>query len=98
MSKYYYVYILECRDKSYYTGVTNNLDRRISEHENNKYKSYVSNRKPFKLVYHSIFNDINAAIDFEKKVKGWSRKKKIALINDDWNRIQELSRNRQNVS
>ena len=64
----YYVYILECADNSFYVGVTNNLEKRLSEHQSDSYpKSYTHRRKPFNLVYHSVFNNVKIAILFEKK-------------------------------
>ena len=81
--KHYYVYILKCSDDSYYTGVTNNIDRRFAEHktgENNK--SYTYNRRPVELVFCEEFNDVNQAIAFEKQVKGWTRKKKEAIMQE----------------
>jgi len=76
----YFVYILLCSDSSYYTGVTNNLDRRLYEHEASfDPKSYTFKRRPLKLVFQKIFTEVTQAIAFEKQVKGWSRKKKEAL-------------------
>ncbi|WP_394345037.1 GIY-YIG nuclease family protein [Chryseobacterium rhizoplanae] len=51
-------------------------------------------RKPVKLVFYHEFNDVNQAISFEKQVKGWSRKKKEAIINNNWDLLPLLSRNR----
>jgi len=76
----YFVYILLCSDSPYYTGVTNNLDRRLYEHEAGfDPKSYTFKRRPLKLVFQKIFTEVTQAIAFEKQVKGWSRKKKEAL-------------------
>lgn len=95
--KQYYVYILLCSDNSYYTGVTNDIDRRIYEHELGLItKCYTFRRRPLKLVFYEIFQDINQAIAFEKQVKGWSRIKKQALIERDWDKLVQLSKNRQN--
>src|SRR5690242_8187036 len=89
----YYVYILECADKSYYTGVTNNIDRRLGEHFTSfGQNTYVSKRLPAKLVYCCACHDIKQAIAFEKQIKGWSRKKKEALINEDFELLKELSK------
>jgi len=91
--KQYFVYILLCSDNSYYTGVTNNLERRLYEHENGiDPKSYTYKRRPLKLVFHEDFNDIKQAIAFEKRVKGWKRSKKEAIINGDWHLLPELSK------
>ena len=90
--KTFYVYILLCNDKSYYTGVSNNLDRRIGEHMDSLgLGSYVSKRLPAKLVFSSACNDIKQAIAFEKQIKGWTRKKKEALINGDIELLKELA-------
>jgi len=92
----YYVYIVECNDKSYYTGVTNNLERRIWEHNNDeKVSAYTFNRRPVVLKYCQRFQDIIQAIAWEKQIKGWSRKKKEALFKEDWDEIKKLAKNRQ---
>ena len=89
----YFVYILLCSDNSYYTGVTNNMERRLYEHENGlDTNSYTFKRKPLKLVFQEDFNDINQAIAFEKQIKGWRRAKKEAIINGDWYLLPELAK------
>jgi putative endonuclease len=86
------VYILECSDGSLYTGVTNDLERRILEHNTGiSDDSYTVNRRPVKLVFHEIFQDPTSAINMEKKIKKWSKNKKLALINGDWDKLKELS-------
>jgi putative endonuclease len=89
--KQYYVYILANDGKMLYTGVTNNLVRRIFEHKNHLVEGYTKKYKITKLVYFDHTNDIYEAITREKQIKGWLRKKKIALIesiNPSW---QDLS-------
>jgi putative endonuclease len=94
--KYYYVYILKCSDNSYYTGVTNDLEKRVLEHQNgDDPKSYTYRKRPLKIVWYELYNDINQAIEKEKQIKGWTRKKKEALINGDFDLLIELSKNRQ---
>ncbi len=89
----YYVYIVECNDKSYYTGVTNNLERRIWEHNNDDNAlAYTYKRRPVVLKYWLRFQDINQAIAWEKQLKGWSRKKKEALFKEDWEEIKRLAK------
>ncbi len=91
--KQYFVYILLCSDNSYYTGVTNNMERRLYEHETGlNPNSYTHKRRPVKLVFSEVFNDINQAIAFEKQLKGWKRAKKEALINGNWDLLPELSK------
>lgn len=88
----YYVYILKCSDDSYYTGVTNNLNKRINQHNLGvDITSYTYKRRPLQLAYFELFKDIEQAIAFEKQIKGWSRKKKEALIKNNWQRIKEYS-------
>lgn len=89
----YYVYILLCSDGTYYTGVTNNLKRRIQEHKSGNNKdSYTSNRLPVELKFHAPFNDITQAISFEKKIKKWSKAKKEALISGAWDKFPNLAK------
>jgi putative endonuclease len=75
-----------------YTGVTNNLERRIYEHRHHLVKGFTNKYNIDKLVYFEETNDINAAISREKQIKGWLRKKKIALIesmNPGWKDLSE---------
>lgn len=88
----YFVYILKCTDNSYYTGVTNNVEERFVQHqEGYDVNAYTFSRRPVELVYYATFNNVNQAISFEKQVKGWSRKKKEALIGSNWERLKELA-------
>ena len=90
--KVYYVYILICSDKSYYTGITNNIDKRLIEHNNSLDKaSYTYSRRPVKIIYFETFQNPNDAIFSEKKIKGWSRKKKEALMHGYFNELRKLS-------
>lgn len=94
--KQYFVYILLCSDNSYYTGITNDLERRLYEHENGlNPESYTHRRRPIKLVFHEMFTDVNQAIAFEKQVKGWNRTKKEAVINGNWHLLPQLSIRKQ---
>ena len=88
----YYVYILLCSDNTYYTGVTNNIERRLHEHNFGiNLKAYTYFRKPLELKYVAPFINIFDAIAFEKQVKGWSRRKKEALFEENWEEIVRLS-------
>ncbi|WP_378180978.1 GIY-YIG nuclease family protein [Aquimarina sp. SS2-1] len=90
--KLYYVYILQCSDGLTYTGVTNNITRRFEEHQKGLNKScFPYKRRPLKLIFSQEFNDINQAIYFEKKLKKWSSKKKIALANNQFDLLQVLA-------
>lgn len=92
-----YVYILECSDGSYYTGVTNNIERRIWEHENQVDPDcFTATRLPFTIKYVGHFyGNPQIAIDFETQVKGWSRAKKEALMEEDWEQLKMLSMNQR---
>ncbi|TNF50409.1 MAG: GIY-YIG nuclease family protein [Bacteroidetes bacterium] len=87
------VYILKCNDDSYYTGVTNDLTRRVEEHQTSfSQNSYTSKRLPLSLVYANSFDSPNDAIAFEKKIKRWSRAKKEALIIGKFDQLVKLSK------
>ncbi len=86
-----YVYILQCADGSFYTGMTNDVERRLFEHSTSKQPSYILNRKPIKLVWVSDELGIQDAISLENQIKGWRREKKIALINAEYDKLPELS-------
>jgi len=91
--KTYFVYILLCSDGSYYTGVTNNIEQRFSQHEEGINPTcYTFKRRPLKIVFCEMFTDINQAIAFEKQVKGWRRAKKEAIINNNWHLLPDLSK------
>ena len=85
-------YILKCSDDSYYCGCTSNIENRINEHQQGKYKGYTSKRLPVELVFSQEFSDINDAINAERKIKKWSRKKKEALIEGNFEWLHELSK------
>ncbi|WP_299895244.1 GIY-YIG nuclease family protein [uncultured Aquimarina sp.] len=88
-----YVYILKCNDDSYYTGVTSNLDQRLFHHHSGYYKGcFTHDRRPLELVYSCEFTDIQLAIDGEKQIKKWSRAKKTALINGDYEQLPNLAK------
>jgi putative endonuclease len=92
-----WVYILHCADGSYYTGLTRGEepDQRLSEHQMKLSPSaYAASRLPVQLVYSEYFDLVADAIFAERKIKGWSRAKKEALIRGDWKLIQVLSKRR----
>ena len=91
--KTYYVYILHCVDTTYYTGITSNLTQRLEDHQRGKYEnSYTYSRRPFKLVFFCEFSDVNMAILSEKQIKKWSRVKKEALINNEYEKLPNLAK------
>ena len=94
----YWVYILLCHDNSYYTGSTNDLEKRISEHQSGVYSGYTKSRLPLKLVYSQYFDNAVDAVNAERQLKGWSRNKKEALIRKDFTLLRELSRSKVGTS
>ncbi len=91
--KIYFVYIIKCSDSTYYTGITSNLQKRIFEHQKGKYiESYTYKRRPLELVYYAEFNQVGLAIDWEKRIKKWSRAKKEALINNEYQKLPNLAK------
>ncbi|MBL4587131.1 MAG: GIY-YIG nuclease family protein [Flavobacteriales bacterium] len=91
--KFMFVYILKCSDGTYYTGVTNDVQRRFNEHEGgNHADSYTFRRRPLQLVFAQLFLEPMQAIRFEKRLKKWSRAKKEALIEGRFNDLPSLSK------
>ena len=86
----FFTYMLECADQSFYVGHTDNMPQRLSQHQSGKIDSYTASRLPVKLVWYQIFHERNAAFIVERKIKGWSRAKKAALIVRDWQTLSEL--------
>ena len=88
-----YVYILQCADDSFYVGVTNNVGRRFIEHSAGIHvEAYTFSRRPLKLVFCKQFDSPMTAIKYEKQLKGWTKAKKIALINGDFELLHELAK------
>ena len=88
-----YVYILKCNDNSYYTGSTNNIEKRFWEHQNFEGAKYTKNKLPLELVYIEEFEKIEEAFYREKQIQGWSRLKKESLIQQNYDKLILLSRN-----
>ena len=90
--KFYYVYILRCSDNSLYVGISNDLDRRLNEHNDGQLpNAYTYSRRPVTMVFYQEFTEPTQAIYFEKKLKGWSKQKKEALIKGDFDMVQTLA-------
>jgi putative endonuclease len=90
--KTYFVYILKCKDGSYYTGITSDLHKRVKEHEGGVHTdSYTFSRRPVSLVYFEQYSNPMAAIARETQIKGWTRKKKEALITENYNALHDLA-------
>jgi len=86
----FYVYVLHCADGSYYTGHTDNLETRLSAHQSGAIPGYTYDRRPVALVYSEVLS--SRAFERERQIKGWSRAKKAALVEKDWDRLKRLAR------
>ena len=77
----FFVYIVECADKTYYVGCTNDIDRRLKQHNESKWGAhYTKIRRPVTLKYSEEFNTLLEARHREKEIKGWRREKKEQLF------------------
>ena len=83
------LYILECQDKSLYTGVTSNIERRFKEHLK-KTSHYTGYNPPNKILYSEYFQTKSEAFKREKQIKGWTRRKKLALIQGNLKLLKKL--------
>ena len=87
----FHVYILCCSDGSYYTGHTDNLDNRMAEHQGGEYGGYTSTRLPVQLLWSQDCTTREEALAAEQQIKGWSRKKKEAMMSGDWKTVQQIA-------
>jgi len=90
----FYTYLLKCADGSYYAGHTDDLDARISQHQRGEIEGYTHKRRPVTLVWSETFPTRDEAFAAERRIKGWSRAKKEALIAGDWALVSELTKKR----
>jgi predicted GIY-YIG superfamily endonuclease len=88
----FWVYMLRCSDGSYYVGHTDDLDLRLAKHQSGELESYTSERLPLELVFAAEMPSRDDAWLREMQLKGWSRRKKEALIASDWQRLNRLAR------
>lgn len=87
-----YVYILECSDGSFYIGSTWDLEKRLWEHQNGFGANYTAVRLPVRLVYCENSDRVDDAFRREKQIRGWSRRKKLALIQGNTDQLPDLAR------
>jgi putative endonuclease len=91
----FWVYILRCADKSYYTGHTDNLEKRLAEHMTGAIPTcYTYKRRPIELVFSQEFTTREEALASEQQIKGWSRKKKEAMMRGDWAEVSRLAQSK----
>ena len=94
----FYTYILSCSDDSFYVGYTDNLEARLAQHHYGEIPGYTQSRLPVKLVYSVESSTRDDAFALERKLKGWSRAKKQALVDGNFERIRELAKSRKSSS
>jgi putative endonuclease len=87
----FWVYILRCADGSYYTGHTDNIDTRIGQHQTGESGGYTATRRPVELVWSQRFVTREEALSAEAQIKGWSRKKKEAMMRGEWAEVSRLA-------
>ena len=90
----FYAYILRCSDGSYYVGHTDDIEYRLAQHQQGTLGGYTAKRRPVELVWTDMFPSRDDAFFAERKLKGWSRAKKEALIVGDWALISQLAQGR----
>ena len=88
----FYVYILRCSDGSYYTGHTDDLERRIAAHNRRYYTGYTLKRRPVELVFCDEFSTRQEAFERERQIKGWGKAKKELLIAGNWDLLAHWSK------
>jgi putative endonuclease len=90
-----YLYIVRCRDGSYYVGTTrSSLEIRIAQHNAGTFPGYTSSRRPVELIFSEWFERITDAIEAERQLKGWSRAKKEAFMRGDTVLLEQLAKRR----
>lgn len=88
----FFVYILKCSDGSYYVGHTDDIERRFTEHQNGDFEGYTAARLPVELVFLQAFQTRDEAFVVERRIKDWNRRKKEALIAENWAELQEAAK------
>jgi predicted GIY-YIG superfamily endonuclease len=94
----FWTYILHCRGGAYYTGHTEDLERRIGEHQFGALPGFTADRLPVALVWSAEFPTRYEALSMERRIKGWTRAKKMALIRGDFDAISILARSKNGPS
>jgi predicted GIY-YIG superfamily endonuclease len=90
----FWAYMLHCRGGKFYTGHTDNLEVRLAQHQSGQIRGFTSKLLPVELVWSQEFPTRIEALEAERRIKGWSRAKKMALIRGDWAEISRLAKGR----
>jgi len=94
----FWTYMLHCHGGYFYTGHTDNLGHRIAQHESGELPGFSRDHLPVELVWSEYFQSRNEAKAMEKRIKGWIRAKKLALIRNDWDEISRLAKKKDSPS
>jgi predicted GIY-YIG superfamily endonuclease len=86
------LYILLCGDETLYVGHTDDMVARLQQHDSGFGSAYTASRRPLKLLHAEEFDSRYEALVMERKLKGWSRAKKIAYIRGDWSAVRQLAK------
>lgn len=92
MMEFFFLYILKCNDNSYYVGHTDSIDKRLAQHQSGELHGYTSLRLPVELVFLQSFQNRDEAFMIEHKIKNWSKAKKEALIDSNWNELRKQAK------
>ena len=93
----FWVYILKCSDGSYYTGHTDNLEYRVAVHQEGRLGGYTKSRQPVTLVFSEQLGTRLEALEMEQRIKGWSRKKKEAMMRGEWEEVSRLAKSKSQL-
>jgi predicted GIY-YIG superfamily endonuclease len=88
----FWTYMLRCADGRYYAGHTDNLELRIAQHQSGITGGYTLHRRPVAVLWSQEFSSRYEALSAERQIKGWSRAKKAALVDGDWDEISRLAK------
>jgi putative endonuclease len=94
----FWAYLLHCRGGAFYAGHSDNLEKRLTEHQAGTIRGYTADRRPVELVWSQDFSTRIEALTAERQIKGWSRAKKLALIRGDWATISLLAKGKNSPS
>jgi predicted GIY-YIG superfamily endonuclease len=94
----FWTYLLHCNGGYFYVGHTDDLERRVTQHEAGYLSGFTRDHLPVKLVWSEYFQTRQEAREMEHRLKGWSRAKKLALIRGDWEAIQMLAKSKDSPS
>ncbi|QLC25609.1 GIY-YIG nuclease family protein [Parasphingopyxis algicola] len=94
----FWTYMLHCRGGYFYTGQTDNLEHRLAQHQSGELPGFSRDHLPVELVWSAKFQTRDDATAMERRIKGWSRAKKLALIRGHWDEISRLGKKKDSPS